>query len=70
MKKYYLNLFIEDGWSIFAEYLKKLSKTKTSKQDFVIKKIYSHKNAFHDELENDDLKFWEYHWSIRHVYFS
>jgi len=56
-KKYYIkDLFLDDGWSIFAEFLKnfqrqyRLSKTP-------LRRIYSHGHAFHDELENEIFNF-------------
>src|SRR5919106_2803201 len=50
-KKYYVkSLFINDGWSIFAKFLKDL-------QRLPLRTIYSHGYAFHDELENEIFDF-------------
>ncbi len=54
--KYYLDLFIEDGWSIFAEYLNEFQRQSLLNRISSLK-IYSNKNAFHDELENTILNF-------------
>jgi hypothetical protein len=56
-KKYYIkDLFLDDGWSVFAEFLKNFQRQyRLSK--IPLRRIYSHGHAFHDELENEIFNF-------------
>jgi hypothetical protein len=54
--RYYLDLFIEDGWLIFAEYLNEFQRQSLLNRISLLK-LYSNENVFHDELENAILNF-------------
>jgi hypothetical protein len=55
--KYYVkSLFIDNGWSVFAEYLRSIQK-QNDLNKIPLRKIYSHGHTFHDELENEIFNF-------------
>ena len=54
--KYYLDLFVDDGWSIFAEFLNEFQRQNLLNKISPLM-IYSNEHTFHDELENSILSF-------------
>jgi hypothetical protein len=54
--KYYLDLFIDDGWSIFAEFLNEFQK-QYHLNEIPLRKVYSRGHSFHDQLENEIFNF-------------
>jgi hypothetical protein len=56
-KKYYVkHLFVDNGWSVFAEFLKNFQ-AKHNLNKNPLRKIYAHGHGFHDELENEIFNF-------------
>ncbi|MGH9975726.1 MAG: hypothetical protein ACRD8Z_07810 [Nitrososphaeraceae archaeon] len=56
-KKYFLkDLFIDDGWSVFAEFLNEFQRQNLLNRISSLE-IYSDGHTFHDELENKILNF-------------
>jgi hypothetical protein len=56
-KKYYVrNLFVDNGWSIFAEFLKEFQRQYTLNK-IPLGKIYSSRHTFHNEFENEIFNF-------------
>jgi hypothetical protein len=56
-KKYYLDLFFDDGWSVFARFLSEFLSRQYNVKDMLSRKIYSHGHTFPDELENEIYNF-------------
>jgi hypothetical protein len=56
-KKYYVkHLFVDSGWSVFAEFLKNFPRLHRLNKN-PLRKIYSHGHTFHGELENEIFNF-------------
>lgn len=57
-KKYLLDLFFDDGWSVFARFLEEfLYTTQHNLKEIPLQKIHSHRYIFSDNLENEIYNF-------------
>lgn len=52
-RKYFLNLFFDDGWSVFAGFLEEFLLRQHSLAELPLQKVRSNGNIFSDDLENE-----------------